>query len=92
MTTIYPNRATYFHDKTHPFSVAEKQFNEVLQQYVESRQHANLTLLDGAQIMSDFTSLTSDLIHPSDYGHSRMSEQLAGFLRPYVDKLRAAQG
>ncbi|KRE58023.1 SGNH/GDSL hydrolase family protein [Paenibacillus sp. Soil750] len=92
VTTIYPNRATYFHDSAHPFSVAEKQFNDVLKRYVESREHANLTLLDGAQIMIDFTSLTSDLIHPSDYGHSRMAEQLAGFLRPSVDKLRAAQG
>ncbi|MGO4499340.1 SGNH/GDSL hydrolase family protein [Paenibacillus sp. 2RAB27] len=92
VTTIYPNRATYFHDTAHPFSVAEKQFNEVLKRYVESRQHPNLTLLDGAQIMIDFTSLTSDLIHPSDYGHSRMGEQLAGFLRPTVDKLRAAKG
>ncbi|TXK71268.1 SGNH/GDSL hydrolase family protein [Paenibacillus sp. N3.4] len=90
LTSIFPNRATYFQDSTYSFSEAEKRFNEVLEQYYASRHHENLILLDGKRIMTDFTSLTSDLIHPSDYGHIVMGEHLAGFLRPTVDKLRAA--
>ncbi|NGM81877.1 lipase [Paenibacillus sp. 7124] len=90
VTTIYPNRATYFLDESHLLHVQEKIFNKELLQYCESRKHPQLHLLDGAWIMRDLTSLTSDLIHPSDYGHMLMSEHLAKLLRPAVESLRTS--
>jgi lysophospholipase L1-like esterase len=88
LTIIYPNRATYFKDSSHAYSQAERRYNEILVQYAANKNHANLHLLDGTKIMSDFTSLTSDLIHPSDYGHILMGEKLAELLRPAVNQLR----
>ncbi|MEK5279000.1 MULTISPECIES: SGNH/GDSL hydrolase family protein [Paenibacillus] len=90
VTTIYPNRATYFLDAGHLLHVQEGIFNEVLLRYCESNKHPQLHLLDGASVMRDLTSLTSDLIHPSDYGHTLMSEHLAKLLRPMIEPLRTS--
>ncbi|WP_256257680.1 MULTISPECIES: GDSL-type esterase/lipase family protein [unclassified Paenibacillus] len=90
VTIVYPNRATYFREANHVFSERERRYNEVLAGCVESRRREDLHLLDGARIMSDFTSLTSDLIHPSDYGHQLMGENVANMLRPTVERLIAA--
>ncbi|MGG1518848.1 SGNH/GDSL hydrolase family protein [Paenibacillus oryzisoli] len=91
VTTIYPNRATHFFDTSHPYAVAELAFNDVLKRYWETKRHEKLILLDGREIMTDFTSLTTDLIHPSEYGHTRMGEQLACLLQPEVERLRMAK-
>ncbi|MFH5181869.1 SGNH/GDSL hydrolase family protein [Paenibacillus sp. TAB 01] len=92
LTTMYPNRASYFHANASipKLQEDEKRFNEVLESYCANKRHAQLHLLDGREIMSDFVSLTSDLIHPSDYGHMLMGEQVARLLRPEVEKLRTA--
>lgn len=87
VTTIYPNRATYFIEPHDKLSEDEKRFNEVIRNYVASHSIPNLHLLEGCEIMKDFTSLTSDLIHPSDFGHILMGEQLASRMRPIVEAL-----
>jgi lysophospholipase L1-like esterase len=91
LTTMYPNRATYSREGSalSAYKDNELQFNEVLIQYAADKKHAQLQLLHGEQIMSDFTSLTSDLIHPSDYGHIRMGEKLSGLIEPGIERLRA---
>ncbi|TDG00472.1 SGNH/GDSL hydrolase family protein [Paenibacillus piri] len=91
LTIIYPNRATYFKDSSHAYSEAERQYNEILRQYADARNHPHLHLLDGSRVMSDFASLTSDLIHPSDYGHILMGENLARLMQPAVARLRDAR-
>lgn len=93
VTTMYPNRATYSQEGSAIFAYrdSEQQFNDVLIRYAADKKHANLQLLQGEQIMSDFTSLTSDLIHPSDYGHIRMAEALSGMIQPVIDRLRTEQ-
>lgn len=90
VTTIYPNRATYFLDTSHLLHVQEGIFNKALLHCFESSKHPQLHLLDGAAIMCDLTSLTSDLIHPSDYGHTLMSEQLAKLLQLVIEPLRTS--
>lgn len=87
LTTIYPNRAGFFKNPDHAYTQQERLFNEVLRGYAEGNHYSNLHLLEGRDILTDFTSLTSDLIHPSDYGHIRMGEMLAEKMRPVVDRL-----
>jgi len=41
----------------------------------------NVHLVKGSDILSHFTGLTSDLVHPSTEGHTLMSENLAARLR-----------
>lgn len=91
ITTMYPNRATYFKDNSHAYSVNEQEFNGVLRNYAAAHSESNLHLIEGKDIMTDFVSLTSDLIHPSDYGHILMGEKLAGKLRPIVEDLRSVR-
>ena len=88
LTTIYPNRATFAADEQEPFTVEEKKTNDWLRQYARDKNHAHLHLLEGGRILTEFSGLTSDLIHPSDDGHILMGERLAGFLAPGVSRLR----
>ncbi|TVY07775.1 SGNH/GDSL hydrolase family protein [Paenibacillus cremeus] len=88
LTTIYPNRATYFKNDSHAFVDHERKFNEILRNYALQKNHRQLHLIEGSEIMTDFTTLTSDLIHPSDYGHLLMGERLAEIMRPVVEQLR----
>lgn len=48
-------------------------------------RHPNLHLLEGADILDDWTGLTADLCHPSEYGHARMGLRLADRLRPLLE-------
>ncbi|OXM87117.1 SGNH/GDSL hydrolase family protein [Paenibacillus rigui] len=91
LTTMYPNRGTYCHEEAsiRPYREHEEQFNDVLRSYCADKQHKQLHLLNGSDIMTDFVSLTSDLIHPSDYGHMLMGEQVARLLCTEVERLRA---
>ncbi|CAG7617993.1 hypothetical protein PAESOLCIP111_02071 [Paenibacillus solanacearum] len=89
LTTIYPNRATYFNESKHALTDHEKRYNDVLRNYAAAKAHPQLHLVEGADILTDFTALTSDLIHPSDYGHMLMGERLAGIMRPIAEQLRA---
>ncbi|WP_372630239.1 SGNH/GDSL hydrolase family protein [Cohnella sp.] len=83
-TTIYPNRATYSRQSGHPHQDAEQEYNEILRAYAASRAGSRLHLFEGDRIMSDFSFLTSDLIHPSEYGHIRMGENLENLMSPLL--------
>ncbi|TBL72742.1 lipase [Paenibacillus thalictri] len=91
ITTIYPNRATFFTNPGDPLAEHERRYNDILRNYAARTPYPDLHLIEGHEIMSDFTSLTTDLIHPSDYGHMLMGEQLAGHMRPAIERLRTMQ-
>lgn len=86
LTTIYPNRATRTRYEADPFREEELKFNEALRRLCleTGRAGSEIRLVEGAEILGDFAWLTSDLIHPSEYGHIRMGERLAEALRPAV--------
>ncbi|MNO05417.1 hypothetical protein D3C81_2267920 [compost metagenome] len=65
-----------------------RKYNDILRACAEFKNHNRLYLLEGSDIMTDFTSLTSDLTHPSDYGHITMGERLAESMRSVVERLR----
>ena len=44
-------------------------------------RHPQITLIEGADMVTDFTGLTCDLIHLSDYGHIEAATNLAAALR-----------
>ncbi|NOU64831.1 lipase [Paenibacillus sp. LMG 31461] len=72
--TIYPNIATYNDSETTKKDAA---FNEVLRAHVRKFNHPNLHLIEGDEILDDFSGLSVDLVHPGEYGHMRMAYQLA---------------
>jgi lysophospholipase L1-like esterase len=57
-----------------------RDFYNVFKRIYEKYKCEKLVLIDGSDVLTDFTGLTCDLIHPSDYGHSIMGDNLARFI------------
>lgn len=75
--TIYPNRAVYFKNEQDVLHRRNEEFIEKLHKICGDLNRKNIHLLKGDTILTDFSALSSDLIHPSDYGHTLMGENLA---------------
>lgn len=76
MTTILPT-ASLINDKEDNH---EKmlEFNEIIRS-----QKDKGVIIEGSEIITDLRFLTTDLIHPSNEGHTRMGINLAGILKKY---------
>jgi len=59
----------------------QRGYDEALREIVSKDTSGQLHLFEGREILKDFTGLTCDMIHPSDFGHIQMGENLAGMLR-----------
>ncbi|MFA6287346.1 MAG: GDSL-type esterase/lipase family protein [Opitutaceae bacterium] len=83
LLTLFQNAA---HQLIEPDISTEKQdsFNAILRQVAAENQDRNVHLIEGTDIIDDLTFLASDLLHPSEYGHDRMAENLARFLKPLL--------
>ncbi len=80
--TLYP----YFRD----FGIDEKdavyggrpeKYRQILRDVVEACPHHNVHLLEGPELLTDISGLTSDLIHPADNGMIEMGWRLAERLK-----------
>lgn len=84
--TIFPNHATYYKETvTDSDRVLRKEreehFNDILRKIVAAQKMDNVFLVEGAEVLTDFSYLTCDLTHPSDYGHPMMGANLARIMR-----------
>ena len=61
-----------------------KDYVEILKEVVTNLHSENVTLIDGGNILDSCTYLCSDLLHPSDYGHVRMGENLYKILKDKI--------
>ncbi len=77
LTTIYPNRATYF-EVENALSSQERAFNEIMRKYAPQY---GVQLIEGADILQNPKYLSQDLIHPTPRGHIEMSVQLTKILQ-----------
>ena len=68
--TIYPNIHTYY--KEEPLHTAEIEFNMALREIAREIDAQNIFLIEGGDVLTDFSELSTDLIHPSDSGHMQM--------------------
>lgn len=82
--TIYPNRAVYFKNQDDISHIRNREFNEILKKIYDEINADNLYLIEGKDILTDFSGLSSDLIHPSDYGHILMGQNLADKLKDII--------
>ena len=51
-------------------------YNKVMYDYIEKSNNKNLILIDNKKIITDFSLLCSDMLHPSLYGNIIMAENL----------------
>jgi lysophospholipase L1-like esterase len=77
LLNMFPNSADFLHDASHPLSVANREYREALRGIHRRLGIQHVHLLEGETILTDFSALAGDLIHPSDYGHILMGQRLA---------------
>lgn len=78
LITIYPNAQSPRNAlKTCYAQKNQEAFDQVLRDAVSELKHENLHLIEGADVLTDFSGVTKDLIHPSDYGHTEMGFNLS---------------
>jgi hypothetical protein len=91
LITIFPNGQSVANatvaSETQRREVA---LNQALRDLVADLRHPHLHLLEGASLLTDFTGLTRDLIHPGDYGHTELGLRLAAALRGLLPPGRVA--
>lgn len=81
LITIYPNTSDYLITENTRSAMDNVEFSECLRKLRGEFECEHLYLIEGHEILTDFSTLTCDLIHPSDYGHILMGENLAMKLR-----------
>ena len=62
----------------------QRGFDAALRDIVVTSTDACLHLIEGAELLSDFTLLGADVLHPTPSGHALMGHLLAERLRPLV--------
>ena len=84
LVTVYPN-IKHFQQGDSIFMEREKGYNQFLRDVVSSGRYPELHLIEGKEILDQPDYLGADLLHPTDYGHIRMGENLAAHLKPVLD-------
>ncbi len=84
LVSIYPNSDDVLKNTPDGQSNPNRQFTERLEQIYRTLHHPHLHLVNGHEVLTDFSALTADLIHPSDYGHTLMGQQLAEAIRNII--------
>ncbi|MEI6971811.1 MAG: GDSL-type esterase/lipase family protein [bacterium] len=65
-------------------------FRDVLRRVHGDSRDPNLHLIEGDRVLTSYTALSADLLHPSPNGHHLMGHNLAAVLRPIL-KLQPEQ-
>lgn len=88
LITIFRNAA---HRLSTPDNITARQdaFDDILRQIAREYQDRQVGLIEGSDVVDHLDCLVSDLLHPNDFGHARMGENLAKLLRPVVATLPA---
>lgn len=61
-----------------------EEFKKALEQIVKNENRKNLHFINGEQILPSLSYLTCDLLHPSDFGHIQMAQNLSNILKPLI--------
>jgi lysophospholipase L1-like esterase len=87
--TLYPFFADLCNEKIftdRDMKAPAGEYRRRLRDSVASCPHPNVHLFEGPDILDDSAGLTSDLIHPGDFGMQRMAENLAERIRPVIEQ------
>lgn len=86
LITIYPNSQTYV-SVENECTRREVAYNEIMRDIVKSFNHPNLYLIEGKDMLTDFTGLTCDLVHPNNYGHGLIARNLSKEIKKMIEAL-----
>jgi lysophospholipase L1-like esterase len=88
LITIYPN-AESRQNAMNSSEIQQQQlaFDDIIRGTVQELDIDNLHLIEGQDILTDYSGITKDLIHPGDYGHMEMGFNLARKIREIFEQL-----
>jgi hypothetical protein len=81
---ILPNKNLILKDKTSHSSIHCIKFNEITKALVNELGNSKTHYIDANRILTSYSFLSSDLVHPSDDGHIRMGGNLANEMIQYI--------
>jgi lysophospholipase L1-like esterase len=84
LITIFPNSSDYLKNQSVKTTTNNDDFRKILRKLYQEYSNPYLHLIEGTEILTNFDTLTCDLIHPSDYGHITMGYNLARFLKNII--------
>lgn len=84
LITPFTNNHHYAKEET-IYSTRQVEYTNFLNEFVTQSTHANLHVINGREILTDFSGLTADLIHPFDTGMTQMGQNLAEKLKPLIN-------
>ena len=58
-----------------------EEYRQALRDAVSACPHPNIRVLEGREMLSDFSGLTLDLVHPGDYGMEEMGRNISKNLK-----------
>jgi hypothetical protein len=87
LLTIFPNGQSP-RNAAEPCDLQRSQENfcAILRDIRADLRHPHLHLIEGADVLTDYSGITKDLIHPGDYGHTEMGWNLARAMQHALDK------
>lgn len=85
--TVFPNFETFWEERT-LHGTHDAAYTEILRDIVAKAKHPTLEIIEGAEVLTEFSGLGQDLIHPSDeFGHVHMGENLARIMAARLAKM-----
>jgi hypothetical protein len=84
LITIYPVHLD-MQEESNPLRQRTEAFRQVLRDIKAETNHPHLHLLEGSDILTETAGLSSDLCHPSEFGHAIMGANLARKLGPLLE-------
>lgn len=86
LITVFPNFADF---RVQPGldTRRDSEYSRILREIAGEYSGQGVHLLEGSSLLKDFSALGTDLLHPSDFGHGMMGENLANELRRIVPGL-----
>ncbi|SDC07578.1 GDSL-like Lipase/Acylhydrolase family protein [Paenibacillus sp. UNCCL117] len=78
LITIFPNFATFADNEV---TETDLRYNDMLREHAHRLNDPQLHVIEGSRVLDDFSGLSVDLVHPSEYGHVRMGCNLAGLMK-----------
>lgn len=79
LITIFPNSNWYI-NKENGRKENTVLFNEIIRKIAQKYNDEFTHLIEGTNVLTDFTWLANDLVHPSEYGHVMMGEKIANII------------
>ncbi|MCD8482625.1 MAG: GDSL-type esterase/lipase family protein [Verrucomicrobia bacterium] len=88
LITHFTNRDHFSESEDGAKTRANQQaFDAHIRQLATDYRDDNVYLIEGRDVLTDFTGLSADLLHPSAHGHMIMGENLARVMQPIVGRM-----